>query len=73
MAEQVLGLARHLISTTLTTIGSFMPLLILIGGDFWPPLAGGVGGATILAKNVIWLKEVLAVFNTFDFSFSKKI
>lgn len=53
MAEQVLGSARHLISTTLTTIGSFMPLLIFIGGDFWPPLAvvlaGGVGGATILA------------------------
>ena len=53
MAEQVLGSARHLISTTLTTIGSFMPLLIFIGGDFWPPLAivlaGGVGGSTVLA------------------------
>ncbi|MDJ0782023.1 MAG: efflux RND transporter permease subunit [Desulfosarcinaceae bacterium] len=53
MAQQVMGSARHLMSTTLTTIGSFMPLLIFIGGDFWPPLAvvlaGGVGGATILA------------------------
>jgi len=53
LAEQVLGSARHLISTTLTTIGSFMPLLIFIGGDFWPPLAvvlaGGVGGSTLLA------------------------
>ncbi len=53
MAEQVMGSTRHLISTTLTTIGSFMPLLIFIGGDFWPPLAvvlaGGVGGSTILA------------------------
>ncbi len=53
MAEKVLGSTRHLISTTLTTIGSFMPLLIFIGGDFWPPLAvvlaGGVGGSTILA------------------------
>lgn len=53
LAEQVLGSARHLISTTLTTIGSFLPLLIFIGGDFWPPLAvvlaGGVGGSTLLA------------------------
>lgn len=53
LAKQVLNSSRHLISTTLTTIGSFMPLLIFIGGDFWPPLAvvlaGGVGGATLLA------------------------
>ena len=53
LANQVIGSARHLISTTLTTIGSFMPLLIFIGGDFWPPLAvvlaGGVGGSTFLA------------------------
>ncbi|MDJ0623779.1 MAG: efflux RND transporter permease subunit [Desulfocapsaceae bacterium] len=53
LAERVLGSTRHLVSTTLTTIGSFMPLLIFIGGDFWPPLAvvlaGGVGGATLLA------------------------
>lgn len=53
IVEEVLGCGRHLISTTLTTIGSFLPLLILIGGQFWPPLAivlaGGVGGATFLA------------------------
>ncbi|MGL1931538.1 MAG: efflux RND transporter permease subunit [Desulfotalea sp.] len=53
LAEQVLGSARHLISTTLTTIGSFLPLLIFVGGEFWPPLAivlaGGVGGSTLLA------------------------
>ena len=45
--------SRHLISTTLTTIGSFLPLLLIIGGQFWPPLAivlaGGVGGSTLLA------------------------
>ncbi|MEM9017482.1 MAG: efflux RND transporter permease subunit, partial [Verrucomicrobiota bacterium] len=53
IVEEILGCGRHLISTTLTTIGSFLPLLILIGGQFWPPLAivlaGGVGGATFLA------------------------
>jgi len=44
---------RHLVSTTLTTVGGFLPLLIFVGGDFWPPLAivltGGVFGATLLA------------------------
>ncbi|MEM9016026.1 MAG: efflux RND transporter permease subunit [Verrucomicrobiota bacterium] len=53
IVEEIMGCGRHLISTTLTTIGSFLPLLILIGGQFWPPLAivlaGGVGGATFLA------------------------
>ena len=43
---------RHIISTSLTTMAGFTPL-ILSGGGFWPPLAitiaGGVGGATILA------------------------
>jgi len=53
MAEAVLGTFRHLISTTLTTIGGFLPLLIFTGGNFWPSLAivlaGGVGGATLIA------------------------
>ena len=43
---------RHVLSTTITTIAGFVPL-ILSGGGFWPPLAiaiaGGVTGATILA------------------------
>jgi multidrug efflux pump len=43
---------RHVVATTLTTIAGFLPLL-LGGGGFWPPLAvtiaGGVGGATLLA------------------------
>ena len=53
MVSQIMGTMRHLISTTFTTIGSFLPLLIFIGGEFWPPLAivlaGGVGGSTLLA------------------------
>ena len=53
IVDAVLRSSRHLISTTLTTIGSFLPLLIFIGGQFWPPLAivlaGGVGGSTLLA------------------------
>ncbi len=53
MVTAIMGSARHLISTTLTTMGSFLPLLLFIGGEFWPPLAivlaGGVGGSTLLA------------------------
>jgi multidrug efflux pump subunit AcrB len=45
--------ARHILSTTGTTIGGFLPLLILTGGDFWPPLAvvmaGGVGFSVTLS------------------------
>lgn len=50
--QVILQSTRHVLSTTITTISGFIPLLI-DGGDFWPPLAicvaGGVGGATILA------------------------
>jgi multidrug efflux pump subunit AcrB len=43
---------RHVLSTTVTTVAGFLPL-ILAGGQLWPPLAlsiaGGVAGATVLA------------------------
>jgi len=64
IARQVRGSTRHIISTSLTTMAGFAPL-ILAGGGFWPPLAiaiaGGVGGATIIAllfvpSAYIWLK-----------------
>lgn len=52
MREVVNGTTRHIVSTSLTTMAGFTPL-ILGGGGFWPPLAiaiaGGVSGATILA------------------------
>ena len=45
--------ARHVLATTATTIGGFLPLFIFTGGEFWPPLAvviaGGVGFAVILS------------------------
>lgn len=50
--EVVLRSTRHVLATSLTTVAGFIPLLVS-GGGFWPPLAvsiaGGVGGATILA------------------------
>ncbi|KAA3607297.1 MAG: AcrB/AcrD/AcrF family protein [Planctomycetota bacterium] len=52
VVEVVHHATRHILTTTVTTIAGFMPL-ILSGGAFWPPLAvaiaGGVVGATILA------------------------
>lgn len=48
----VIHQTRHVITTTLTTMIGFVPLL-LDSGDFWPPLAvaisGGISGATLLA------------------------
>ena len=48
----VLRSTRHVLTTTITTIAGFMPLLFS-GSDFWAPLAicivGGIGGATLLA------------------------
>ena len=45
--------ARHILATTATTIGGFLPLLVISGGEFWPPLAvviaGGVGFSVILS------------------------
>lgn len=50
--DVVMNGTRHIISTTLTTIGGFVPLIIW-GGLFWPPLAmavaGGMVGATLIS------------------------
>ena len=47
IVSETSGATRHIVSTTLTTIAGFLPLMLLTGGDFWPPLAvviaGGVG------------------------------
>lgn len=56
IVDEVSGCTRHILSTTLTTAGGFVPL-ILAGGDFWPPLAvviaGGVLGATLIALGYV--------------------
>jgi multidrug efflux pump subunit AcrB len=38
---------RHITSTTITTVGGFMPLIIA-GGGFWPPFAVAIAGGTVL-------------------------
>ena len=51
IATIVLGETRHVLSTTLTTIGSFAPL-VLIGGTFWPPLGVAVCGGLVVATGL---------------------
>jgi multidrug efflux pump subunit AcrB len=48
MVAVVAGSARHITSTTITTVGGFLPL-ILGGGGFWPPFAMSVAGGVALS------------------------
>ncbi len=52
MEDVIVHSTRHIITTSITTVFGFAPLL-LDGGEFWPPLAiclaGGIIGATVLA------------------------
>ena len=65
ITDAVVNTTRHLLSTTLTTIGGFLPLLLIVGGDFWPSLAivlvGGVGGSMILA--LLFVPSVFVLMN----------
>ncbi|KXI29724.1 efflux RND transporter permease subunit [Paraglaciecola hydrolytica] len=53
IVTEVMGCSRHILSTTFTTVGGFIPLLLFSEGTFWPPLAvvlaGGVGFSVILS------------------------
>ena len=51
MAKVVSGSSRHIISTTVTTFGGFLPL-ILEGGGFWPPFATAIAGGVLLSAVV---------------------
>lgn len=51
MINVVGGQSRHIISTTLTTFGGFLPL-ILEGGGFWPPFAMAIAGGVLFSTVV---------------------
>jgi multidrug efflux pump subunit AcrB len=51
MREVVMGASRHIVSTTVTTFGGFLPL-ILAGGGFWPPFAMAIAGGVLLSTVV---------------------
>lgn len=46
--EIVVESSRHIISTTTTTFGGFLPLIIE-GGGFWPPFAMSIAGGVLLS------------------------
>ncbi|WP_448211849.1 efflux RND transporter permease subunit [Colwellia sp. MEBiC06753] len=55
---------RHITSTTITTVGGFLPL-ILAGGGFWPPFAVAVAGGTLLTT-LLSFYFVPAAFSLFS-------
>ena len=51
MARVVTDSSRHIVSTTITTFGGFLPL-ILGGGAFWPPFAVAIAGGVLFSTVV---------------------
>ncbi len=51
IARVVTDSSRHIVSTTITTFGGFLPL-ILEGGAFWPPFAVAIAGGVLLSTVV---------------------
>lgn len=51
MRKVVVRSSRHIFSTTITTVGGFLPL-ILAGGGFWPPFAVAIAGGVLLSSIV---------------------
>ena len=53
IVSEAMSCSRHILSTTFTTVGGLVPLLLFSEGSFWPPLAvvlaGGVGFSVILS------------------------
>ena len=51
VVDTVVAQSRHILSTTVTTFGGFLPL-ILAGGGFWPPFAAAIAGGVVLSTVV---------------------
>ena len=53
IVAETMGCSRHILSTSITTVGGFIPLLVFSEGTFWPPLAvvlaGGVAFSVLLS------------------------
>lgn len=68
MVDVTVASTRHILATTFTTVGGFMPLLALMHGSFWPPLAvviaGGVGLSVLLS--LVFTPAVYRVLRRWD-------
>ncbi|EGM71373.1 efflux RND transporter permease subunit [Shewanella sp. HN-41] len=53
---------RHISSTTITTLGGFIPLIIA-GGGFWPPFAIAIAGGTLLTTllSLVWVPTMYLI------------
>jgi len=51
MTRVVTESSRHIVSTTVTTFGGFLPLIVA-GGGFWPPFAMAIAGGVLLSTIV---------------------
>ena len=64
IVEETMSCSRHILSTTFTTVGGLIPLLLFSEGSFWPPLAvviaGGVGFSVILS--LVFTPTIVAAF-----------
>ena len=51
IVNEVLAASRHIWSTTITTFGGFLPLILSEGG-FWPPFATAIAGGVLMSTIV---------------------
>ena len=69
IVEETMSCSRHILSTTFTTVGGLIPLLLFSEGSFWPPLAvvlaGGVGFSVILS--LVFTPTVVAAFQRYRY------
>ena len=65
IVAETMGCSRHILSTTFTTVGGLIPLLLFSEGSFWPPLAvvlaGGVGFSVVLS--LVFTPTIVAAFH----------
>ena len=67
IVKETMSCSRHILSTTFTTVGGLIPLLLFSDGSFWPPLAvvlaGGVGFSVILS--LVFTPTIVAAFQRY--------
>ena len=69
IVKETMSCSRHILSTTFTTVGGLVPLLLFSEGSFWPPLAvvlaGGVGFSVVLS--LVFTPTVVAAFQRYRY------
>lgn len=65
IVSTVSSCGRHISSTTITTVGGFIPLIIA-GGGFWPPFAIAIAGGTLLTTllSLVWVPTMYLLLMT---------